>query len=608
MQIQLFTKPLFKTKYLILIGLITINFFSCDEDEITSIPKIPILEIGQVFPETNDLGDTISLKGKNFKRNMKLSINEKLLDIVFNNDSLIKFRIPYHGFDPTNFKIKVNIEDTITKLLPNPFRLYKPIIDSISEPYGFEDYVTVYGKHLTNDPNSTNDIVYLNQKAINVTNHNRDSIVFLLPSSINTFEIDILIKAQLQLIERKKGVKIPKPIIGSISKDSVLVGDKVTIYGSHLYSRFSNAYEISIANNKVEILNIYRDSITVKIPLGPYNDREIGNIKIKLFDSEANKNTKLYLKNKWYLNTSKRHYEVSNGIAAVGNITPWSFHDNNAMYFNIFRKENNKVLNNYLYKYNPNSREWLELIKIPIETESMRFGDVFHLYPLNDGEHVYIYLNRKSNNFYKFNFITGEITPLADFIFDDIISRPTGFFDNNLFYFGLGTTGSNSVFQNRKLWKYDESINKWGLVSEIPLVSEKGLRNFPSIFKQNGKIYIGNGDEKTYDFWEFTPGNNWIRKSDITNPVQNAIHTQIEEKGFYYNRFQKNIWEYDINNDKWKKRDELKINTYSFGHETMFIHDNYVYIVGYQLGYPPNVSNFSNYDHIILRTEISNFK
>ena len=139
------------------------------------------------------------------------------------------------------------------------------------------------------------------------------------------------------------------------------------------------------------------------------------------------------------------------------------------------------------------------------------------------------------------------------------------------------------------------------------MVNNYDLRNAPSIFKNNGKFYIGNGEERTTNFWEYTPDNTWVRKSDVTKPVQYAINVQVNDRGFYYHNILKNFWEYNIGTDTWLERNDLKAEGYSFGHEYMFIHNNYVYLVGYQSGYPPDNSPFTRYDHIILRTELTNF-
>ncbi len=585
--------------------------YSCDKNspidtEIEDVVDLT-LKIESVFPVKADLGDTLSIVGKNFERSVILYLNEKKLDILFNNDSLVKFRVPYDGFDPFDYKIKIDNGEGIEniKILTSPFQLFAPIVDSIPVNFKFGKEVVIYGKHLTNIPTRKTDIIYLDNEPITVTSQNKDSIAFKLPNNLQNFDHNILIKAQLQELEILNGIKIPQPTITGANKNEVKVGDEIMIYLSDFFPDITGLNDFFIAENKVEITERFRDSLLIKVPLGPYKSRDIGNLKIKMFNIDFKENIDLNLISKWYLWSYKHDRELTNGIAGVGNLTFWSFYDNNSPYFNVFRNSND-VLNNVIYKYIPENDEWEESI-IPISTEDMGFGEVFYFFPTYDGEHTFIYISRETNNFFKYNFQTNTVTQLNDFVNNELIRQPTGFVHNGELYFGLGYTGATSVFQNRKIWKYRETNNSWEQATEIPLVNDYDLRNAPSVFENNGKFYIGNGEERTTNFWEFSPDDTWVRKSDIPNPVQYALNVQIDERGFYYNSYLKNFWEYNIGSDQWIERNDLKPEGYNFGNEYMFIHNNYVYLVGYQIGYPPSNSLFFNYDHIILRTELSNF-
>ncbi|WP_379924713.1 IPT/TIG domain-containing protein [Mariniflexile jejuense] len=598
-----FSLKLISVTYLVFI-------YSCDKssDSINEEEAIndPVLKIDNVLPNKADLGDTLSIVGRNFKRSVILYLDETKLDIVFNNDSLVKFKVPYDGFNPFDFKIKIDNGEGVDKMevLVSPFQLFTPIVDSIPVNFKYGKEVVVYGKHLTNSPSKKTDIISLNNEKITVTSHSKDSISFKLPYNLQSFDHDILIKAQLQELKILKGVKIPKPTITGLSKNKVKVGDDIMIYLSNFFPDITGLNDFYLADNKVEITERYRDSLLVKIPLGPYKSRDIGSLKIKLLNTDIENKIDLNLISKWYLWSYKRDYELTGGLASVGNLTLSSFYDNNMAYINVF-KNSSGTENNAIFKYTPENNKWEESI-IPISTEGI-FGHLFYFFPLNNGVHTYLYIKRKTNNFYKYNFQTNTVTQLQDFINNELIQQPTGFVHNGELYFGLGYTGSTSLYQNRKIWKYRENSNSWEQITEIPLVNNYDLRNAPSVFKSNGKFYIGNGEERTTNFWEFTPDNTWVRKSDITKPVQRAINVQVDDRGFYYNNYLKNFWEYDIGSNQWFERNDLKAEGYNFGPEYMFIHNNYVYLIGYQNGYPPSNTLFSNHDHIILRTELYNF-
>lgn len=587
---------------------------SCDKDSSADSgekePQEFNVVFGSITPMIADLGDTLTLKGKNFRRNIALGIEHERLDIVFNNDSLVKFKVPYQGFDPSNFSLLIDNGDAVRKIdtIHSPFKLYLPIVDSIPFNLKPDNEIVIYGKHLTNWPTKKTDIVYLNEEQVTVISHSKDSISFKLPNNLTNFDNDILIKAQLQEVELLKGLKIPKPLIKGVSKNEVKVGDELMVHVSDFFPSITGIDKFYLSDLDAEILNLYKDSIQIKIPLGPYKDREIGDLKIEVFNAEFAANLDLNLISKWYLWDYKHDYELTNGIASVGNLTFWSFYDNNIPYFNFFKNFNNNtgLFNNVFYKYSPENSTWEEMV-IPISTEGMVFGNVFYFFPLNDGENAYLYISKETDNFYKYNFENNTITQLKDFVNGELIKQPTGFVQDGSLYFGLGMTGNTQVYQNRKIWKYQEADDSWVLVSEIPLINDFDLRNGPSIFKFNDKFYIGNGEGRTKNFWEFTPENTWVRKADIPNPTQYAINIQIDNRGFYYNDYLKNFWEYNVSLDQWFERNDLIAEGYSFGHEYMFVHNNYVYLVGWQNYYPPNNSPFFQYDHIILRTELSNF-
>lgn len=574
--------------------------YSCSNDDngIEKIPKELDFKVETVFPIKANLGDTLSLIGENFKRSIILKIKEKQLDIVFNNDTLVKFKVPYQGFDPFDFSIQIDNGDGIEKveILTTPFELYKPIIDSIPVNLNYDREVVVYGKYLTNSPLKKYNIVYFNNQNINVKSHCKDSIVFQLPTNIQSFNHTILIKAQLQELELIDGLKIPEPSIIGTSKSNIKVDEELMIYLKDFQPNITRVNQFFLENNKAEILQTYKDSILIKTPLGPYESRNIENLKIEVFEKEFSSNLDLTLISKWYLWDSKSDYELTGGLSGRGHLTFWSFYDNNTAYFNVFKNNNNNsTLNNAIFSYNPDSKQWKESI-IPIDINNMTFGEVFYFYPLYDGENAYLHISRKTDNFYKYNFNTNTLIQLKDFENEVIIRQPSGFVHNGSLYFGLGSTGDISAYQNRTIWKYQETNNSWEQVTKIPLINDYDLRDAPSIFKYNSKFYIGNGGQRTTNFWEYTPENQWIRKQDIPYPSQYAINVQVNKKGFYYNNYLRNFWEYNIENDQWTERIDLNVEGYSFLHEYMFTHNNYVYLVGEQ----------SN--HIILRTELSNFQ
>ena len=606
-------------KKLILLLFFSIALFSCEPEETPSPPKVPeiekpspiepdaaSIEVLEVFPVKNDIGDTITIKGKNFSRNLTISLQEMKLGSILLNDSLIKFRVPFGNYDPFDFQLKLEDEEQDT-ILHNPFELYAPVIDSIAAKPRFNELVVLYGKHLTNYPGKRNDILFLDDMEMDVISHSPDSLVFHLGWEVQKFEYDILVKAQLQEVSKAGGLKIAPPAFKKLSKTEVEIGENITIHGANFYLHRPGLHEVSFQGNRAEVLEAYRDSLIVKIPMGPYKSRKIDELKIKLFEKETIFDVDMNITSTWYMYGYKKDQVITGGSASVGTITRWSFNANNRFYFNVFRDNGNySPINNILYEYTPETDHWEE-IDLPISSQQMDFGEVLEFYPEVGTSNVYVYIQRDSNNFYKFNVQTRELIQLKDFPTELTLHNGTGFSFNGNFYYGLGYTQNWGVIKNKLFWRYAPGSDTWTEIGPMPDVHAEYVRDAAGVFRTNNSVIIANGHEYAYDVWEFSTDETWSRKNDVFSPAANGNHIQKEQKGFFYNYLGGDLWEYDIPSDHWTKRDDIKIENYPNGNETMFIHGNYVYYVGYLLDYGPEGTPYFRYDHAILRTELSNF-
>lgn len=570
----------------------------------------PTLVIESVSPQIVDLGDTLSLKGENFNKDVRLSIGQSQLKILFNNDSIIEFELPYWGFEPDSLHISVDNRDTIANYR-NAFQLYQPEIDSIPSNFGYRDTVVVYGKHLINRPDINDGIVELNNDRLTVIDHSKDSIRFVLPYNVDKHENDLLVRAQLRTLRKDQGVVIPDPIITAISKDSLVINENITIYGSNFFGFRDYLHEVYIGENRAEVIGVYNDSIVVNVPLGPYRDRHINDVVIKVVEKEATKDLGLYLKNTWYLHGYKRTGEISR-TAGAGQISGESFYYDNAMYFSVYDYidgfENSSSSNYRLYKYYPDSNVWEQQSDLPVFSDVGR-SESIQLFPIGNGE-LYIYIDREVDNFYKYNLNTEVLLELNDFNPGFRVGEAIGFVQGDNFYFGAGYAREfdrSSYIRNNKFWKYSQTMGSWSEISAIPEVpGQYEYAYYSNHFEKDGKIYICNGD-RAYETWEFTPDETWVRKADLVNPINQTIYTQIGDKGYFYHYGDRLFYEYDLTNDEWIRKEGLKIEGYNPQRETMFVHNGYVYLVGWQSGYPPDYSGFFNLDQIILRTELSNF-
>ena len=565
----------------------------------------PVTNISGFTPTKADLGDTISIKGENFSRNFELLMNEMKLKVVFSNDSIIKFEVPYSNFNPFNFKVILNDQEAESKVFENPFELYEPKIDSISSEIGFKDKAVIYGSHLTNRPNQYRNIVYINNEMIDTEFQSKDSIIVNLRFLyLTSFENDLLVQAQLQEVRMDNGLKIAPPELNGINKNKIKVGDTLEVYGKYFLSGSTDINKVYIDGSRAEIFDVNSDTLWVKMPPGPYDDRSISKVRLELYTKEATLDTDLHLENTWYLYDVLKKDEVTDS-PYVGNVSKYTFQEGNYLYLNTYMKQDiSNYTNNRILQYDPATRELKDLPTIPIDFENYLANDL-QLFPAKNGMEAYLYLMKAEDNFYRYNYNSGELTQLKDYPGAEI-REGSGAVLNNKFYFGLGHTGTNSVTVNLDMYEYDIINNTWKLHSEMPFESDRAYNSRKTDFIWNNSLYTGNGSDWQYDFWKFNPTEGWVQKESIPHPISSTAYFQVNDKAFYYHQYDNEFWEYQRSDDSWSNRADLAIGKYRIATESAFVIGEYAYIIGYYNDYGYEESAAQQRDQLILRTEISN--
>jgi len=106
---------------------------------------------------------------------------------------------------------------------------------------------------------------------------------------------------------------------------------------------------------------------------------------------------------------------------------------------------------------------------------------------------------------------------------------PSSFFINGKLYYGFGQSGS-TYFND--LWSYDPALNQWKAVTGIP-VSARGRM---ICFTINNKAYLGfgKGESAVNDFWMFDPASGWtqIPATLKSNGTGNATSFVINGKAY----------------------------------------------------------------------------
>ena len=580
---------------------------SCSPDNETTTTEEEIEEeltpvIGDFSPKEVDLGDTISIRGKHFSRDINLKLDNIDLRVIFNNDSVIKFGVPYEGFNPQNFIVKLTDGINETEIFDTPFSLYEPVIDSVSSTVGFREYAVVYGKHLTNRPNKTRDIIYLNNENIEASFQSKDSIVFKLPY-LNSHENDLLVKAQLAEITLNKGLVIPAPEITSLSKDRVKIGEIVTLYGNYFLPGDTRTNKVYIEGVSAEIEEAYSDSLKVKIPIGPYDKRELVDFKVEIFGKSTQVKDNVYLEDSWYVYDVFRTNEVSNGHY-VGIVSQYSFVENGKLYLNTYNDEGSyNYPNSRISEYIPITKELTNFPKLWDDYNDYN-GSIFQIYPVNDGEHIYMYAQFESQNFYKINYRTGERTPLENYP-GAAIRESYGSVINNDLYMGLGIQESPYI-PNHDFFKYQPDNNSWTKIDPLPTENDSFYTTGIAVFNWSNSLFVANGANSMHDFWKFTPNIGWQQMTNLVGGVSNEGYFQDGNRGYFISDQGKELWEYNYVENLWKDRSDIGLGDIRMKPEYAFVIGDYVYMIGYYLGDGQQEPLILRNDLLIVRTEKNN--
>ncbi|MDX1332516.1 MAG: IPT/TIG domain-containing protein [Robiginitalea sp.] len=566
-------------------------------------------EVLSVQPPFVDLGDTLQITGNRFPADIRIRLNGLELNAIYKDDSRIECIIPYEGYNPSNPTIEL-FTSLESSTLKEAFSFYEPEVDSIPSNFTFLDTVVVYGKHLTNKPGQLDRIVKINSVEIDVIDQNKDSIRFLLPP-FSGYENNLDIRAQLKNIRITGGVVVPDPEIDSLSRDSIIPGEEITIYGRN-FAPIEEANSVYIGGVKAKVLQSSTDSLSVQSPHGPYAVREIGAIEVQSLRKSTQAVLPLYIKSVWYLNSIKSKMELSN-TGGVGYIDPGFVVLDGAVYMTVYyRDQGDFFASNYrLFKFLPENNTWLRESDLPVR-DFVENGEVIRIFGASPNS-IYLHLSRLTENFFEYDLQTRTLNQLTDLPHNERLIYPRGFSLNNTFYMGFGIEDFNSgAPPNPKVWKYDRATDSWLFASETPYLPEQDrFRYFDFLETYSDRAYIGNG----FNLWEFTPDQTWMRKSDLVNPAQNAPSLQLDGNIFIYEYQQDDVlnpdykffWQYDIISDRWIKRDDIRLEYDRFTVRFIFEMGDFVYMVGDTSSNAYEDSGIIRYDVMIFRTEKSKF-
>ncbi|MDF9799559.1 N-acetylneuraminic acid mutarotase [Catalinimonas alkaloidigena] len=198
---------------------------------------------------------------------------------------------------------------------------------------------------------------------------------------------------------------------------------------------------------------------------------------------------------------------------------------------------------------------------------------------------------------------------LTDKTWNKKANYPGGYVDwltffsiNNKLYAGLGWDDPKVAMADKNFWEYDPNTNIWKEVASFPGRKRYSAKSF--VVGKKAYVGLGNSGDPSdilKDIWEYNPETNlWTQITNYPGNINSSndrIIAQILNSNMFIgspivnessSTFELEYWQYDINNNAWKKRaNNHHINTTA--NQGFVLYDK-----GYILS--KNSLSFYNYD------------
>ncbi|MFS4455392.1 IPT/TIG domain-containing protein [Maribacter sp. 2304DJ31-5] len=477
--------------------------------------KAPI--IGQI--DQAHIGDTLRIKGSNFSsisNKIKVLFDEEVGSVLESSDTLVKCIVPetLKRFNPKITLELYNKSDSF-----EDFSLFTPIIENISqEMVSIGDTLTVYGKHF--DFENNRNTIIIEEKQSEILFSSKDSITFVLPQSLSKSTNSLKLITQLQEVSSGVSFAINAPIIEQ-APSSFYANETIEIVGDE----FSPILEDNIVwfdDNRAEILAASKNKLTVKVPIGPYEDRN-PMLRMELMDQEFQYSEELTLIDVWLFYKELDYNSYYQNFVNKDNIAYIFEEDDHNARFSVKRLDSELNILSTFYVDYPRTSMKDEYYSILYNAESDR---VF-----------FYFAEEEEHNFYEFLPNSQTFVERAEYP-DTARKSPTVFNIENLVYLGLGRYPETNYYPEYELfshfWSYDDSEDTWNPIANFLGNSNRLLT---STFVIDNEAYVGNGATSTghYDFWKFNPvSDEWIRIANFPDIRNNTTAFEYNGNGYVF--------------------------------------------------------------------------
>lgn len=433
-----------------------------------------------VEPNTGVWGDTIQIKGKNFSfvaANNKVTFKDKIASVIKSSDSIIKAVVP-EGVNSKEVTVGLEIANRET-YAATKFVIKSPTITSITPLTAtFGDEITITGDNFGIKPEYNK--VYFGNILTTIISSDKNTIKVTVPNDLELSTTPIKVQTHAIDVTHSTSFKLKSPILSFINLG--VRTDSITIIKGKYFHPIKEKNIITFEGNQAEVVEVFKDSVKIKIPIGPFPRRK-AKVKIQLLDDIVEYSNDINILNKWVQISNSLPFRFSytyssNSVTANNKayiISPVKEYDYSQSYQELF-----------LWEFDDTTLTWSKNI-LPFSTDSFHYYD----YALSsNGQNLYLYIPNSNNNFWEYNTTSKNWSKKENFI-GVKRNRVTTFSVNNEIYIGLGYDKVNYVETYYKdLYKYNPVNNTWTKLNDLNI----DYSSFISNIRVNDKVYFVGGN------------------------------------------------------------------------------------------------------------------
>jgi len=419
---------------------------SCSKNENSDTPTKPTFSS---LPSAL-LEEEIVIDGNNFEQGkLQVFFDNEESYVNYVTDKKIKVKVPrtLERYNPTVRIVDLNSNENI---LEETFLLKEPAVTSFDQPeISFQETLLIRGQNFDKDRDFVE--VSVNGERANVLRASHTEIEVSIPDNIFASDLEVKVTAQLQEVVSEVPLRLKEPEILT-SSDSFWAGSQVVITGAN-FNPNSSMGKIFIDGKEASISRASKDELTIRTPIGPYEDFVANNIVYQMGGHEVTFDIELEI-----LNNSI----VVDSNPGINGTRPVVYNGKAYAYFQ--GDEVSFGYQNSLHEFSADIQKWKKI-------EGTEFNGYLNSSTSNENGTLYTYRTISENTR-----ILKKIN-LANFIEEDV-ELP---FDDNRYgsvvfsfqdkYYMIGGKSYDGFTTTNvsKSYQYDELSSSWSELSSGPI-------------------------------------------------------------------------------------------------------------------------------------------